>query len=72
MHPDELCSSCLLVIEQILLEQSSLFTEVKTRGLLSYMNNKQPPASQEVIFLWARGTYRLEAFLFYDLLCRII
>lgn len=39
MRHDVLRSSCLQVIEQILLQQSSLFTEVKTLGLLYYMSN---------------------------------
>lgn len=43
--------------------QPSLYTEAKTQGLLSHMNNS--PAFQEVICPWASGTYRLKAFLFY-------
>lgn len=41
------------------LEQPILFTEVKTRDLLSYKNNSPTQAFQKVICPWASTVYRL-------------
>jgi hypothetical protein len=50
--------------------QASLFTEVKTCSLLTYIKKvgqlqDQLPGFLEVLCPWASGAYRLEAFLFY-------